>query len=301
MKHELQSLRQFFALFSAPKSPLAGRRVTVRFSPETQVRQKFCFLVVRHSEEWHHSLLKLKGRNASPKRVENWFKILFCPVLTLLCFLPPPRRSGGARRTAGGGCSREAFSFWEGVCICVNVTQLCASAGVTVWRVAGGHVTPQRSRRFPPQPSAASHKASRRTRMEGCLFCWNWRHKHFLVHTRVQVEGRAAPSASSPCVSFRQVVCVGVYQVNGEEPWSCRTCRALHRYILVITALLRKTDQMKTALWRKRFFCFLRENDLGRLLEPGTEQNRRVLPVLPLYTKQSWESNTSHLSSCLNR
>lgn len=41
-----------------------------------------------------------------------------------------------------------------------------------------------------------------------------------------------------PSVSLGQVVCVGVYQMNGEEPWSCRTCRTLHKYILVITALL---------------------------------------------------------------
>lgn len=39
-----------------------------------------------------------------------------------------------------------------------------------------------------------------------------------------------------PRVSLGQIICVGVYQVYGEEPWSCRTCRALHTYILVITA-----------------------------------------------------------------
>lgn len=44
-------------------------------------------------------------------------------------------------------------------------------------------------------------------------------------------------------MSFGQVVCVGIYQMDGEEPWSCRTCRALHTYILVITALLWSTRQ----------------------------------------------------------
>jgi len=36
---------------------------------------------------------------------------------------------------------------------------------------------------------------------------------------------------SSPCVSLGQVVRVGVYQMDGEESWSCRTCRTLHTYI----------------------------------------------------------------------
>lgn len=48
--------------------------------------------------------------------------------------------------------------------------------------------------------------------------------------------------ASLPGVSLGQVVCVGIYQMDGEEPWSCRTCRTLHTYILVITALLWYTD-----------------------------------------------------------
>ena len=47
---------------------------------------------------------------------------------------------------------------------------------------------------------------------------------------------------SLPCVSLGQVVCVGIYQMDGEEPWSCRTCRTLHTYILVITALLWYTE-----------------------------------------------------------
>lgn len=45
-----------------------------------------------------------------------------------------------------------------------------------------------------------------------------------------------------PRVSLGQVFCVSIYQVDGEESWSCRTCRALHTYILVITALVHRKD-----------------------------------------------------------
>lgn len=38
-----------------------------------------------------------------------------------------------------------------------------------------------------------------------------------------------------PCMGFRQVVCVGINQVDSEKSWACRTCRALPEYILVIT------------------------------------------------------------------
>lgn len=51
---------------------------------------------------------------------------------------------------------------------------------------------------------------------------------------------------SLPGVSLGQVVRVGVYQMDGEKPWSCRTCRTLHTYILVITALSRYTDKSPT-------------------------------------------------------
>lgn len=65
-----------------------------------------------------------------------------------------------------------------------------------------------------------------------------------LFATNIKEEGQPAFvfCVSSPCVSLGQVVCVGVYQVDGEEPWSCRTCRTLHTYILVITALLWCTE-----------------------------------------------------------
>lgn len=111
VKHELHSL------FSALKSPLAGRRGIGRFSPET--RQKFFFFVVRHSEEWHHSLLKLKGRNAFSKTGWKFFfllKYFSASVLAPLCFLPPPRQSGGARRT-GVLVRLGCFVVLEYVCV----------------------------------------------------------------------------------------------------------------------------------------------------------------------------------------
>lgn len=46
-----------------------------------------------------------------------------------------------------------------------------------------------------------------------------------------------------PCMGFRQVVRVGIDQVDSEKSWSCRTCRALPEYILVITVHLSALHQ----------------------------------------------------------
>lgn len=65
--------------------------------------------------------------------------------------------------------------------------------------------------------------------------------QQFLVKFLVRLVGRDVYPVKTR-VGLGQVVCVGVYQMDGEEPWSCRTCRTLHTYILVITALLWYTE-----------------------------------------------------------
>lgn len=131
------------------------------------------------------------------------------------------------------------------VCVCIYVKChiVCVHVqGPSVRRF----ITPQQSRRSPPQQSAVSRKASRKTHREGCLSCWNWRQKRMNYFPKKKKNWHKYRHTKRnrflPRVSLGQVFCVSIYQVDGEESWSCRTCRALHTYILVITALVHRKD-----------------------------------------------------------
>lgn len=59
------------------------------------------------------------------------------------------------------------------MCVCIYVKCQIGCVQAQVWLCACwfgcGSITPQQSRRSPPQPSAVSRKVSRKTRREGCL------------------------------------------------------------------------------------------------------------------------------------
>lgn len=72
------------------------------------------------------------------------------------------------------------------VCVCIYVKChiVCVHVqGPSVRRF----ITPQQSRRSPPQQSAVSRKASRKTHREGCLSCWNWRQKRVNYFTNKKI------------------------------------------------------------------------------------------------------------------
>lgn len=145
------------------------------------------------------------------------------------------------------GCSVYFVYTWYSGCVCVCIYVKCHIVCVHVQGPSVRRfITPQQSRRSPPQQSAVSRKASRKTHREGCLSCWNWRQKRVNYFTNKKNNWHKYRHTKRnrflPRVSLGQVFCVSIYQMDGEESWSCRTCRALHTYILVITALVHRKD-----------------------------------------------------------
>lgn len=142
----------------------------------------------RHSEEWHHSLFKLKDKNASSKYLKKSFKILYFFVCFLSfslshcvsSFNPPPTVwwwGGGKRPRVSLWCLAAPYTLCILdillMCVCIYVKCQIGCVQAQVWLCVCwfgcGSITPQRSRRSPPQPSAVSRKVSRKTHREGCL------------------------------------------------------------------------------------------------------------------------------------